>query len=139
MLSFILSAYNSLYLLTLNFHSIPLSPTLPTGNHRSVLVSGSLFLFVQFSSVAQSCLTLCDPVDCSMPGLPVHHQTPEFTQTHAHRVGDAIQPSHPLSSSSPATSLSQHKGLFKCQLFTSGGQSIGVSASASVLPMNIKD
>ena len=56
---------------------------------------------VQFSSVAQSCLTLCDPMNRSTPGLPVHHQLPEFTQTHVHRVGDAIQPSHPLSSPSP--------------------------------------
>ena len=68
----------------------------------------------QFSSVTQSCLTLCDPMDCSMPGLPVHHQLPEFTQTHVHQVGDAIQPSHPLSSPSPpALNLSQHQGLFK--------------------------
>ena len=68
----------------------------------------------QFSSVAQSCLTLCDPMDCSTSGLPVHHQLPEFTRTHVHRVGDAIQPSHPLSSpSSPAFSLSQHQGLFQ--------------------------
>ena len=56
---------------------------------------------VQFSSVAQSCPTLCDPMNCSTLGLPVHHQFPEFTQTHAHRVSDAIQPSHPLSSPSP--------------------------------------
>ena len=56
---------------------------------------------VQFTSVAQSCLTLCDPMNCSTPGLPVHHQLPEFTQTHVHRVSDAIQPSHPLSSPSP--------------------------------------
>ena len=56
---------------------------------------------VQLSSVAQSCLTLCDPMDCSTPGLPVHHQLPEFTQTHVHWVGDAIQPSYPLSSPSP--------------------------------------
>ena len=56
---------------------------------------------VQFSSVAQSCPTLCDPMNRSTPGLPVHHQLPEFTQTHVHRVGDAIQPSHPLSSPSP--------------------------------------
>ena len=55
-------------------------------------------LLVQFSSVTQSCQTLCDPMDCSMPGLPVHHQLPESTQTHVHRVSDAIQPSHPLSS-----------------------------------------
>ena len=55
----------------------------------------------QFSSVTQSCLTLCGPMNCSTPGLPVHHQLPEFTQTHVHRVSDAIQPSHPLSSPSP--------------------------------------
>ena len=69
---------------------------------------------VQFSSITQSCPTLCDPMNCSMPGLPVYHQLPEFTQTHVHRVGDAIQPSHPLSSPSPpALNLSQHQGLFK--------------------------
>ena len=60
---------------------------------------------VQFSSVSQSCLTLCDPMDCSMPGLPVHHQLPEFTQTRVHRVGDAIQPSHLLSSPSLLPSI----------------------------------
>ena len=71
-------------------------------------------LKVQFSSVTQSCPTLCDPMDCSMPGLPAHHQLPESAQTHVHRVGDAIQPSHPLSSPSPpAFSLSQHQGLFQ--------------------------
>ena len=70
--------------------------------------------FFCFSSVAQWCLTLCDPVDCSMLGLPVHHQLLEFTQTHVHSVGDAIQPSHPLSSPSPpAPNLSQHQGFFK--------------------------
>ena len=69
---------------------------------------------VQFSSVAQSCLTLCDPMDCSTPGLPVHHHLPEPTQTHVHWAGDAIQPSHPLSSPSPTTfNLSQHQGLLK--------------------------
>ena len=68
---------------------------------------------VQFSSVAQS-LTLCDPMNCSTPGLPVHHQLPEFTQTRVHRVSDAIQPSHPLSSpSSPAPNPSQHQSLFQ--------------------------
>ena len=67
-----------------------------------------------FSSVAQSCLTLCDPMNCSTPGLPVYHQLPESTQTYVHQVGDAIQPSHPLSSPSPpALSLSQHQGLFQ--------------------------
>ena len=71
-------------------------------------------VWVQFSSVAQSCLTLCDPVNRSTPGLPVHHQLPEFTQTHIHRVGDAIQPSHPLSSPSPpAPNPSQHQRLFQ--------------------------
>ena len=69
---------------------------------------------VQFSSVAQSCPTLCDPMNRSMPGLPVHHQLPEFTQTQVHRVSDAIQPSHPLSPSSPpAPNPSQHQGLFQ--------------------------
>ena len=69
---------------------------------------------IQFSSVIQSCLSLCDPMDYSTPGLPAHHQLPEFTQTHVHRVGDAIQPSHTLSSPSPpAFSLSQHQGLFQ--------------------------
>ena len=68
----------------------------------------------QFSSVAQSCPTFCDPVNRSTPGLPVHHQFPESTQTNVHWVGDAIQPSHPLSSPSPpALNLSQHQGLFK--------------------------
>ena len=68
----------------------------------------------QFSSVTQSCLTLCGPMNCSTPGLPVHHQLPEFTQTHIHRVGDAIQPSHPLSSPSPpAPNPSQHQSLFQ--------------------------
>ena len=94
---------------------------------------------LQFSSVAQSCPTLCNPMNRSMPGLPVHHQLPEFTQTHVHWVGDTIQRSHPLSSPfPPALNLSQHQGLFR-QLFALGGQSIGVSASTSVLPMNIQD
>ena len=71
---------------------------------------------VQFSSVAQSCLLLCDPMDCSTPGLPVHHQLPESTQTHVPWVGDAIRPSHPLSSPSPPVfNLSQHQGLFQQQ------------------------
>ena len=68
---------------------------------------------VQFSSVAQSCSTLCDPMDCSMPGFPVHHQLLELAQTHVHLVGDAIQPSHPLSPSSPAFNLPQHQSLFR--------------------------
>ena len=68
----------------------------------------------QIRSVAQSCPTLCDPMNCSMPGLPVHHQLPEFTETHIHQVNDAIQPSHPLSSPSPpAPNPSQHQSLFQ--------------------------
>ena len=95
---------------------------------------------VQFSSVAQSCPTLCNPMNHSTLGLPVHHQLPEFTQTHVHRVSDAIQPSHPLSSPSPpAPNPSQHQGLFQWVNSAWGGQSIGVSASASVLPMNTRD
>ena len=74
----------------------------------------TLFHSVQFSSVAQLCLTPCNPMDCSMPGFPVHHQLPKFAQTHVHRVSDAIQPCHPLSSPSPpAFNLSQHQGLFQ--------------------------
>ena len=70
---------------------------------------------VQFSSVAQSCPTLCDPMNRSTPGIPVHHQLPELTQTHVHQVSDAIQPSHPLSSPfPPALNPSQHQCLFKC-------------------------
>ena len=72
------------------------------------------FSSVQFSSVAQSCLTLCDPMNRSTPGLPVHHHLLEFTQTHVHRVRDAIQPSHPQSSPSPpAPNPSQHQSLFQ--------------------------
>ena len=91
--------------------------------HMKTLVSKS-FIFIQyilcisngwtvFSSVAQSHPTLCDPMNHSTPGLPVHHQLPEFTQTHVHWVSEAIQPSHPLSSPSPTLNLSQHQGLFQ--------------------------
>ena len=79
-------------------------------------------------------------MNCGMPDLPVHHQLPEFTPTHVHWVGNAIQLSHPLSSPSPpAFNLSQHQGLFQWVSFTSGGQNIGVSASTSVLPKNTQD
>ena len=95
---------------------------------------------VQFNSVTQSCPTLWDAMDCSMPGLPVHHQLPEFTHTHVHWVGDAIQSSHPrLCPSSPIFNLSQHESFPMSQFFASGGQSIGVSTSTSVLTMNIQD
>ena len=99
------------------------------------------FSSVQFSSVAQSCPTLCNPVNCSTPGLPVHHQLPEFTQTYVHRVSDC----HPAISSSvvPFSSCPQSlpaSGSFPMsQLFPWGGQSTGVSASVSVLPVNTQD
>ena len=94
---------------------------------------------VQLSSVAQSWPTLCNPVKRSTPGLPVHQQLPEFTQTHVRWVGDAIQQSHTLSSPSPpALNLSQHQGLFQ-RVRWSGDQCTGVSASTSVLPMNTQD
>ena len=99
---------------------------------------------VQFNSVIHSCLTLRSLMDCSTPGSPVRHQLLEPAQIHVHQVGHVIQPSHPLSSPSPpALSLSQHQGLMSCdpmsQLFAWGGQSTGVSASPSVLPVNIQD
>ena len=105
------------------------------------LISVCLIIRFQFGSVSQLCPILCNPMNHSTPGLPVHHQLLEFTQIHVHWVGDAIQPSHPLASPSPpAFNFSQHQGSFQMsQLFTSGGQSIGVSASTSVLPMNTQD
>ena len=79
-----------------------------------VSIKCSLFSWVQFSSVAQLCPTLCEPMNCSTPGLPVHHQLPKFTQTHIHWIRDAIQPSHPLLSPSlPAPNPSQHQSLFQ--------------------------
>ena len=93
--------YSSMYTVIPNSYFIP--PPL------SFLITIS-----SVSSVAQSCLTLCDPMDCSMPGFPAHHQLLELAQTHVHWVSDAIQPSHPLSSPSPPTfNLSQHQSLFK--------------------------
>ena len=100
----------------------------------------STLVIIQFSSVAQSCLTFWDPMNCSTPGLPVHHQFLECTQTHIHQVGDAIQPSHPLSSPSPpAPNPSQLQSFPVSQLFTWGGQSTGVSALASFLPKDTQD
>ena len=96
---------------------------------------------VQFSSVTQSCPTLCNPMNCSTPDLPVHHKLPELTQTHVHQVGDAIQPSHPLSSPSPpAPNPSQHQGLFqRVNSLHEVAKVLGVSTSTSVLPMNTQD
>ena len=94
-----------------------------------------LLSLVQFSSVTQSCLTLCHPMNHSMPGLPVHHQLPELTQTHVHRVSDAIQPSHPLSSPSPpAPNPSQHQSLFQWVNYWHEVAKVWVSALASFLP-----
>ena len=90
-------------------------------------------------SVLQWCLTLCDPMDCRMPGFPVLHYLLHFAPTHVHWVSDAIQPSHPLLPlSPPALNISQHQSFPMSWLFTSGGQSTGTSASASVLPINIQ-
>ena len=101
----------------------------------------SLTELLQFSSVTQSWPTLCDPMNRSTPGLPVHHQLLEFTQTHVHWVGDAIQPSHPLLSPSPlAFNLSQHQGLF--QWVSSSHQVANVlefQLQHQVLPMNIQN
>ena len=121
--SFFKSRFSSKYFFPLNFII----------SHKQVLV--------QFSSVTWSCLTLCHSMNHSTPGLSVHHQFPESTQTHVYWVSDSIQPSHPLSSPSPpALNLSQHQGLFQwVSSFVSGGQSIRVSASTSVLPMNTQD
>ena len=94
---------------------------------------------VQVSSVMQSCLTLCDPMDCSMPDFPVHHQLPELTQTHVHWVGDATISSFVISLSSHLQSFPASGSFQMSQVFTSGGHSIRVSASTSVLPMNIQD
>ena len=95
------------------------SPICICGNAYIFFLKGPIFeenmlVSVQFSSVTQSCLTLCNPMNHSTPGLPVHHQLPEFTQTQDHRVSDAIQPSHPMSSSSPpAPNTSQPQSLFQ--------------------------
>ena len=94
---------------------------------------------IHFSSVTQSCSTLCDHRDCSTPSFPVHHQLLELDQTHVHRVSDAIQPSHSLLSPSPTLSFPASGSFPRSQFFTSGGQSIGVSASTSVFPKNIHD
>jgi len=97
---------------------------------------------VQLSLVAQSCLTLCNSMNCSLPGLPVHHQLPEFTQTRVRQVGDAMRwaiSSSVVPFSSCPQSLPASESFPMSQLFAWGGQSIGVSASASVLPKNTQD
>ena len=92
------------------------------------------------SSVAQLCLAICKPLDCSTSGFPVHHQLPELAQTHVHPVGNAIQPSHPVFPFSSCLQSFPLSGSFPVsQFFSSGEQHIGALASASVLPMNIQD
>ena len=91
-------------------------------------------------SVTKSCLTICYSMHCSTPGIPVFQYLPEFAQTHVHWVSDTIQPSHPLLPPSlPALNLSLPQSFPLSWLFTSGGQSIGISASASIIPMNTQD
>ena len=114
---------------------------------RSLIMKSSLVFFhgnnilqVQsVSSVAQSCPTLCNPMDCSTPGLPVHHQLPELTQTHVHRVTDAIQPSHPVTPFSCLQSFPTSGSFPVSQFCASGGPSIKASDLASVFSMNIQD
>ena len=100
----------------------------------------SAISYLSSVQVTESCATLCNPMDCRTQDFPVHNQLPEFVQIHVHQVGEAIQPSHPLSSPSPpAFNLSQHQGLIQSYLFASGAQRIGTPALASVLLMNIQD
>ena len=104
------SANGKASIVTNNQHKVP--QTQETSARREELTA--VISSVQFSLVAQLCPSLCDPMNCSTPGLPIHHQLPEITQIHVHRVSDAIQPSHPLSSPSPpASNLFQHQRLFQ--------------------------
>ena len=115
-----------IYFITVNLYLLTPLPIFLTCN-----------LSVQYSSVTQTCLTLCDSMDYSTPGFPVYHHLPKFAQTHVHWVDDVIQSSHPLPPLLLLPSISPSIRVFSNQLFTSGGQSFGASASASVLPMNI--
>ena len=122
---------------------LPLWKLLFTGKEKwkhitQILRNFDSYYSVQFCLVAQSCPTLCDPMNCSTAGL--HHQLLESTQTHVHWVSDAIQPSHPLSSPLLLPSILPASESFPMrQFFASGGQSIGVSALASVFPMNTQE
>ena len=113
--------------------------TLPAcSRDASPCVPAAVCLLCCCCSVTKSCLTLYNPMDCSTPGFPVLHHVPEFTQTHVHGIGDAIQPSHPLSSPSPpAFNLSQHQGLF--QWVSSWHQVVNYCSFSIALPMNIQD
>ena len=126
----------------LSFSNLPISKMPSSSIHAVTNVRIPFFSWLSnfccYCSVAESCLTLCNPMDCSTPGFPVFHYFPEFAQTHVHSVDDTIQPFHPrLPPSPPALNLSQHHSLFPGSwLFVSGGESPGASASTSVFPMN---
>ena len=123
------------HFLSLSLSSSPGTPTMWMLVHL-MLSQRSL----QFSSVAQSCLILCDPMECSTPGFPVHHQHLELAQTHVRRVDNVIWPSHPVVPFSSCLQSFPALGSFPMsQFFTSDGQNIGVSASTSDPPMNIQD
>ena len=118
-------------------YSIPVSGKYESRPWRELRNFLQKFFTVQISSVAQLCPTLCDPMNHSTPGLPVHHQLPESAQIHVHWVGDAIQPFHPVVPFSLCPqSFPASESFPMSQLFTWGGQSTGVSASTSVLPVN---
>ena len=128
-------------------NQIQLSDKISTTTTKKYYLYSLIVMKIVFATqIKFSCLLLLShvwlfvtPIYCNMPGFPVHHQLPELTHTHVHWVGDAIQPFHPLSSLSPRTlSHSQHQGLFKWVTPSRQGQNIGVSASTSVLPMNIQ-
>ena len=127
--SFCLSQYNKIN--AISFYQNPIFTVVQHTKSKHL----SIAVMTSFSSVAQSCPTLCDPKNCSTPGFPVHHQLLELAQTHIHQVSDAIQPSHPLSSPSPsAFNLSQQTGCFLMSQFSaSGGQSIGASVSVLLI------
>ena len=137
--------YVALYSLVILIINLPCEVACFSRIYGGLLIWTFVFFFFEedeFSSVARLCPTLCDPMDCSMTGFHVHHQLLELAQSHVHWVGDAIWPSHSLSSPSPpAFNLAQHQGLF--QWVTSSHQvsklEFGVSTSALVLPMNIQD
>ena len=135
-MSSLISSSNEKYTVYIAKHHNELKETV-TPSCSTTPILWLLPIFVVIAQRLSSCLTVWDPLDYSTSVFSVYHYIPEFAQTYIYWVSDAIQPSHPLSLPSPlALNFSQHQGLFQCQLFTSGGQSIG--ASASVLPMNIQ-
>ena len=107
-------------------------------SNNTLCLTSTLLVLACYCSVSKLCPTLHDPLDCSLPGLPVPHHVLKTAQVHVHCISDAIQLSHPLSLSSPSA-LNISGSFPMSHLFTSGGQSIGTSASASVLPINIED